>query len=323
MSSKIFYKCSIYLFNLSNILCLKNDANENLKLSKLLSWKNFLFVPLTLFVRFLIPSSVVKVGFNAEAYVPTGLSFFFYYSFVMMMVINVFLLASCIFIQWWNREKNLKLILQCVNIYQNYKLFNEQSFKSAEKKLFFRAFAFLTLIVVLICFEYSGIAYLNWEGLLLYLLYPNNGLIGLMLLGFFNCFLSYFEFLLEFLSVELEKQKLRIYKMFIYDNIVNFTVDLHSLICEFEKTLGTLLTLVVVIIVITSTIRVNFYRNLNKKDFILLNIFQLYAIAVSLQGLIYLPWKTLVTNLIICFAFVFCTIQLVIAPCQQLSTNVN
>lgn len=263
MSSKIFYKCFIYLFNLSNILCLKNDANENLKLSKLLSWKNLLFVPLTFFVRFWIPSSVEKAGFNADAYVPTGLSFFFYYSFLIMMAINIFLFAACIYIQWWNREKNLKLILQCVNIFQNYELFSEQSFKNAEKKLFVRTFAFLTLLVVLICFEYSGIALLNWEGLLLYMLYPNNGLIGLILLGFFNCFLSYFEFLLDFLSIELEKQKLRVYKRFNSESVVNFAVDLHSLIVEFEKTLGNLLTLAVVLIVITSTIRVNFCHNLN------------------------------------------------------------
>lgn len=326
MSSRLLRRSFIYFFNLSSILCLKIDANENLKLSKVWALKNLMIFPFFAILNYLTPVDWKKDGIDYRFYLPTGLSIFFMYSFSWMMMLNILILGFCIFIQWWNREKNLKLILLLVKFHQDYELFNEPSFKNAEKKLCIKSFVFLSLFVGLNYFEFSGLSKLNWQGFLLFMFYPNNGFCGLLLLAFFNCFLSYFEFLFEFLLAELEKQNLRVYRRSNFDKIVSYTLDLHELIAEFEAVLEKLLTILMLLIIATTTVRVrSHWTNFLKRIFsyVSFRVYKLYAIAITFNGLIQLPWRATLLNFAICLSFIFCTVNFVIAPCHHIKTKVS
>lgn len=257
MSRVTLRRCVVFIFNLSSILCLTIDRQGSLKISKLLAVKNLLTFPLLVIIRWQIPISYYVVGLKQD-FTPGGVSLFFINTVTFMTITNFILFSSSVYIQWWKRKEILKFIENCIKFHQKNKLLDTQQFIVAEKKFYRSFFSMMGLIVVLMSLEFPVTTNMNWQGFVILTVSPNNGFFALFLLAFLNCFLSYFQFLISRLNLELRKQSHAIYGKSNYNKINCFTMDLHELLIGFEKAFGKLFTLAIVLIVVTNIIRVSF-----------------------------------------------------------------
>lgn len=254
MSPSCLRRILIYLFNFFNILSCRIDGSK-LKNSFFLSLKNFLMVPALLLIRIFIPIFVHVEGLKQELEVHVSMSVFVACFISSLIFIYNFVMGCCIYIQLWNREKIIKLANKCVEFHKKYQL-DGRLFQAQEKKFFKNFLALLCLIVLLYYVEFISYMNPNWQGLVVFLLYQDDGFIVLFFLAFTNCFLYYFTFLVKALNLKLKISKLVGYRMTDVFESSNYLIDLHNLIAAFKDSVGTLLSFVVVFIVTANVIRV-------------------------------------------------------------------
>lgn len=251
-----FFRIGFRILNFYSFSNLSYNLDGNLRKSNLVAFKNLIYIPLVFSLRLLVPLSVQEAGTGSNMFFSTGFSFFFAIIFSFLMLTYVLMLSLCVFIQWWKREKHLSLILKCLKFHQYYNLSNSQHFKTAEKKFLKKEIVWFSLFFVLQVTEFSIIMKWNWQGVLRHTLNPFKSFSFLILLGFFNCFLSYFEFLMEHLNIQLQKHQIDVQTDMNVERLMRFMKDLHKLMTEFDGAFGLVLTWSVVLITITNTIRV-------------------------------------------------------------------
>lgn len=255
-----FFRIGIRILNFYGFSSLSFDLDGNLRTSKLIGFKNLIYIPLMILLRFsaplLLPQLVQDGSTYSNIFFSTGFSFFFVYVFSFLNITFVFMLCLCVFIQWWKGEKHLTLIRNCLKFHQYYNLSNSQHFKIAEKKFCNKMLVFLSFFFLLQFAEFWVVVKLNWQGMLLYILMPYKAFNCLLLLGFFNCFLSYFEFLMKHLNIKLQIHQLGVQRNLNIERLMSYTKDLHKLMTKFDEAFGLVLTVSVVLFTIVNTIRV-------------------------------------------------------------------
>lgn len=264
MSGK-FFRRAIYILNFYSFSSLSFHADGTLKTSKLIALKNLFRIPLMVLIRVSVPQYLLDLGSDSKVFGSSGFSFFYMLIFSWMMVIDLSMLILCVLIQWWERSNVLLFINGCLKFHQYYHLSNSQHFKTAEKKFCKKMLVLLCLFFFLQITEFLVVVKLNWQGILLYMLTPYKAFNCLLLLGFFNCFLSYFEFLTKHLNIKLHIHQIGVQRNLNIERLMSYTTDLHKLMTKFDETFGSVLTLSVVLITIVNTIRVRnqYFKVLN------------------------------------------------------------
>lgn len=200
-------KSVIHVCNLYCMLCIRFDGKK-LKISNLLALKNFALLPFIILMRFfLVDVGNEAVSEEMQNRIPgeVSMSNFFVITVSSMMIANIIAMITIVIIQWKNRSINLILIQKCVTFYQKFGLAESDDFIKAERNFFKSFLAFAILMFALYLFEFVTVMRPNWEGLVFFLFYNNNGFNILFLFFFLNCFLSYFVLLLKHLKIELRK----------------------------------------------------------------------------------------------------------------------
>lgn len=254
-----------FVFNFYSVISFSIVGNE-LKLSKVLSFKNISFLPLLSLIIFSFPSSSYYKGVRMEEVIikVKGMTILFVASFTSMFLIYYFMISSCIYMQWWNREKVLNLINECLKFHRKFNLDNEH-FKVEEQKLFKKFAIFLCLVLLLYWLEFFSMFHLNVEGILLFILHQKNGFIVLFFLFFIYCFLQYFIFVIQNLNLDLKNSALE-FKITSFEQTVRYLIGLRNLKNHFYISVGSLLSLLVVCFITANVVRVNISMILKQFD---------------------------------------------------------
>lgn len=239
-----------------NVLCLKFEDNQ-VKVSRLLAAKNLLYFPLLLTIRICFPMTPDSIRKESELRQNQGLSILFFVAFSFRNCLNVFLYFIFIYLQFGTRNRILKLIQRCIRFYNQQRLYDDRQFDAFERNFFRRFFTFIGLVSFLNFLEFVTILNFTWEAVLIFLLYSLNGFLILYILSLIYCFLRFFELVLRNLNDKLEDTTAT-------TNISDVIIVINSLkhlTLEFRKSLGSQLTLVVVSVITTQTIRVSVWIN--------------------------------------------------------------
>lgn len=319
MEPKLLCRVVLYIFNFYNILCFKT-LESNLKNSNFLFAKNLLSIPIILILRFFLGISLQQ-KLEAQFDGLDGMSIFFAFIMTSMTFIYFIVMCFCVYTQLRNRVKILNLINDCVKFYQTQKI-DCRSLKTAKDDFLRNFLSLMCLILFLYFLEYFTMLNPSWVGIVFYILFQDDSFFILFYFAFVNCFISYFLFLVKNLNSEMEAQK---FKKLRRSSIVKISFDLaelNQLMLEFHEAIGFLLSLVVVFTITAQVLRVK--ENLISRLLIYLICFflQLYAIVVSLRGIIELTAKTKFMNCLFYASFIFSMIRLVVEPCQEFSNEV-
>lgn len=249
-----------FFFNIYNISCLTITGSE-LKVSKFVALKNFLILPVVITVMELIPNDIIAVGFRVEVQRTRGLTQFFVLSYSTMIISNYFMMFICIYIQFWKRYELKVLVESCIEFYRKHRLDTCPLVETEKIRTKHKLQALIFLMTLLYFMEFSSMMNLNWEGILMFLFNLQS---GFMLFPFFllvNCFISLFLTSIEGLNLRLEKLAFAEFKEENFTQILTFLSELHSLIEEFHRVIGFLLSFIVAFVITTQIIRVNATRD--------------------------------------------------------------
>lgn len=252
----------IYIFNLLNLLCFSLHKSE-IHISKVLVVKNLLMLPCIHGLRSLVYLTGCTTSQKDPAFRP-GITWFNLIAYGSMQIIHFFMLAFYMLYQLWNSKKLLKLAKKNVKFYQRYKLGEKKHVNVHEGNLYERLSAFTVIILLLYVWEFAITYSLDWQGFILMLLNPSNGFYLLFVFGLIHCLLSYIECIFTNLRLQINDLKNLKRSEWPFGRILNYLIDSQELLAEFQSTMGFLLSLVLLQISTTLTIRVrviNFNRN--------------------------------------------------------------
>lgn len=256
MSTAGMRLCLIYFFNILNLSCFSIKRNE-ICVSKILITKNLLFLPCSMSGRIIIANSGYE--FTRDKWLKSGLTLFNLTTVGAMQGLNTLIAFFCIFYQVWNRKNLLELLRKFIKFHQRFKLTDNKQFYKQEAKLY-EKLAFLSLIAFLLFLLELAVNFQpKWKYFVLAISNPSQGIFLLFVIGFVHCFLFYLEFI--FINLTHETKKLNKVSLKAsadqFAIVFSYFVDCRDLLASSQKTFGFFLSVFMIHIFTTVTVRVS------------------------------------------------------------------
>lgn len=255
MSNVTRFKCLLFFFNMFNISCLWIEGND-VKISKFAAFINIMLFPFSFFISRYFSTSFFDAAINFESVRPHGSTWFFVLTYSIMMMINYVMVTICIYFQHWKRNQILNFVKSCLTFCRTHQVQSCQHFALQKRKILKKFIVLIFVMIFVYLVEFFTMMNTNWQGFIFFMFYRNNGFLIFPILGFLNCFYSYFVAIVKILNNRVESRRCYKDETLNDETVITYLMDFRHLIDEFHRSLGTFTSFVIFIIITTQIVRV-------------------------------------------------------------------
>jgi len=291
-------KLLIKIFNCFGVCCFQFDG-QNLKVSRIAFVRNLLLIPVLNLLMSILPASIRIDGTRREVIHAKGQSTFITHVWPIMIKLSLVMAVSCVYIQMRKHKQVLEIINDCINFAKHHE--SELLCKFRERCFRISIASFASLIL----FEVSVLLTLlkfNPAGILLLFITRIYDFINITFMTFIHLQLSYFVFLLEVLNSKLSRNlnpsASELQQMY------SFYSRICKLIDDFNKACGLLVFSLIGILLLN-------------------NILRWFMIAITIRGILQLPLKMKLLNVLLVLPYFKFLMFYLLKPCQDIEFQVS